>query len=339
MNSFDTLDELWLDVAAQVKNDGKDVGSRDGASREILGFVSRLNNPFAHFMFNPIRKASPSYAAAEFLWYLSGDNSIERILPYAPQYERFADNGIANGAYGHRWKNAQPSKFHHEGSLGFDQLVKLKDLLKFKPETRQAVITMYHPSDLFRAEISKDIPCTIALNFIVRDGKLNLIATMRSNDLWLGLPYDVFCFCALQILMAYDLGLQVGFYQHQATSLHVYERNREKFEAALATPAFATGPMTYGRNGEGRILEEKVDKALHNEQWNRNEKVLALSGIEELGAGSLLSELVIMAAVKFDFTQTRAREYLSNKLMQKYVEEFFSKPKEKKPNLFAESAE
>jgi thymidylate synthase len=48
---------------------------------------------------------------------------------------------------------------------------------------------------------------------------------MRSNDIWMGFPYDVFSFTAMQCLMAMELGLGIGTYTHIAGSLHLYERN------------------------------------------------------------------------------------------------------------------
>ena len=261
MTSYETLDELWLDAAHQIETNGNDLLSRDGNSREILGFVGRISNPKAHFMFNPFRRMSPSYAAAEFLWYLSGTSSIEMIKQYAPQYERFSDDGVtAYGAYGKRWKHPEfyaelikafpnPEKereiidaslvtttIHHATVVG--QLLALISLLKSKPNTRQAILSMWTPGDLVHAVAGdkKDLPCTLNLIFSVRDGKLYLSTNMRSNDIWLGLPYDAFCFMSLQILIADVLNLDLGWYQHSAMSLHVDERNKEKFLVAADNP-------------------------------------------------------------------------------------------------------
>lgn len=49
-----------------------------------------------------------------------------------------------------------------------------------------------------------------------------MIATMRSNDIILGMCYDIPAFTFLQEVMAYWLGLEVGHYIHQPGSLHYY---------------------------------------------------------------------------------------------------------------------
>jgi hypothetical protein len=63
---------------------------------------------------------------------------------------------------------------------------------------------------------------------MVRDGALELIVYMRSNDVWLGWPYDVVMFTVLHEALAVDLGLALGQYTHVAGSLHLYDRNSDK---------------------------------------------------------------------------------------------------------------
>ncbi len=60
------------------------------------------------------------------------------------------------------------------------------------------------------AAIQKEIPCTTTLQFFVRNERLDMVTTMRSNDAYLGLPHDVFCFTMLQEIIARSLGLDIG---------------------------------------------------------------------------------------------------------------------------------
>jgi thymidylate synthase len=48
---------------------------------------------------------------------------------------------------------------------------------------------------------------------------------MRSNDAWLGLPYDMFQFTQLFQTVCRVLGVPAGTYTHTAWSLHLYERD------------------------------------------------------------------------------------------------------------------
>lgn len=303
MKTFETLDELWLNATNTVLGTGSKVPSRDGHTREVLGYAARIADIRANFMFNPIRKLSPSYAAAELLWYLSGSDSIEMIAAYAPQYTRFSDDGkTAHGAYGHRWAK-------------FDQLSWLRHLLGRDPQTRQAVLTMYHPTDLPHAAHGdrKDIPCTLSLQFIVRENKLNLITTMRSNDLWLGLPYDAWCFTNLQRLVADFIGFEYGFYQHQAASLHIYDRNEEKARQAVAVN-FNTDILAYPALNTPGDIAEAVDTERHNREVKTSTRRRIVDD------ASLLGQVTLMAATKWaDPHRVAAR--ICNPIMRRYIDD------------------
>ena len=75
---------------------------------------------------------------------------------------------------------------------------------------------------------TKDLNCTVCLQFFISEGKLYMTTYMRSNDLWMGFPNDVFQFTCIQIYLAMKLNLQLGTYTHVAGSLHLYERDYEK---------------------------------------------------------------------------------------------------------------
>ena len=80
---------------------------------------------------------------------------------------------------------------------------------------------------------TKDEMCTIALQFLLRDGQLNMTGIMRSNDSWTGSPYDIFYFTELQKYVANELEVKYGTYTHFVSSIHIYERDFEKVEASL----------------------------------------------------------------------------------------------------------
>lgn len=191
------------------------VRPRGLATRELLGCAVKITDPRQRFVVRPPRKRwSPAFAMAEYLWYMRGENSLETMAFYAPGIRRFSDDGeTLNSAYGHRIFGAHPH-------IGFDQWREIKALLKNDPESRQAVVHIRTPRDSLLP--TKDHPCTIALQFLQRRGRLHLVTTMRSNDIVLGTPYDIFSFTMMQEQMALELGLELGSYFHQVGSWHLY---------------------------------------------------------------------------------------------------------------------
>lgn len=187
--------------------------SRDGGVvAEILDAVFEVEDPTRNVVTNSLRSMPLRYAIGELAWYLSGSNAVKDISQFSKKWTELSDDGVTNNsAYGHRIFTR----------FGFDQWEYVKSLIKKDPNTRQAVI---HIKDADNKP-TKDTPCTVYLQFLLRDGKLNLSVHMRSNDLWMGVPYDMFSFCFLQMKMAMELGVGIGTYTHYAGSLHLYERD------------------------------------------------------------------------------------------------------------------
>lgn len=173
-----------------------------------------------------IRNISKSYICGELLWYALGRNDVAFINKFAGLWGRISDDGVTSySAYGDI-----VFKRH-----GFNQVEKIIQLLCADPESRRAVINFNVPND--RVIETKDEICTIALQFLIRDGKLNCIGIMRSNDVWYGLPYDVIFFTELTKYIARRLNIPYGTYTHDVMSLHVYERNYDDIvEAAERKP-------------------------------------------------------------------------------------------------------
>ena len=76
--------------------------------------------------------------------------------------------------------------------------------------------------DLDGSPANEDIPCNVLAMLKVRDGALHWTQVMRSNDLFLGLPYNIVQFTMLQEVLAGWLGVRVGPYNVVIDSLHVY---------------------------------------------------------------------------------------------------------------------
>lgn len=102
----------------------------------------------------------------------------------------------------------------------FDQIKQVINKLQKKPSTRQAVIQLFDASDI--ANQYKDTPCTLSLQFLIRNNRLDMYTMMRSNDAFRGVPHDIFVFTMLQEMIARRVGVEMGMYTHFVTSMHLY---------------------------------------------------------------------------------------------------------------------
>lgn len=191
-----------------------------------LKITEKLNDSWIIDMDDPIitlpeRKLSYSFMFGEAAWMLEGRNDVESVSKYVDGVKRFSDDGVTFfGAYG--------PKIITQTSYVVDTLIKDND-------SRQAVLNIWRENP----RSSKDIPCTLSLQFFLREASddlwLHTVATMRSNDAWLGTPYDTFNFSAISFYIACclnfrELKCKVGSLNIQAGSRHIYETDFKKLD-------------------------------------------------------------------------------------------------------------
>lgn len=225
-NTFETLDDLLMGVYQDLIERPSSIkttrSTSGGDTCEIIGVSLTLTNPRARLSRSEVKGKAFS-PVGELLWYLAGNNKVEFIQPYIPHYKNETDDGqTIYGAYGPRLFNMRNE---------YDQVANIVALLRQKPTSRRAVIQLFDAADLFGTH--KEIPCTCTLQFLLRDNKLNLYVSMRSNDAYMGLPHDIFAFTMLQEIMAVTLGVEMGSYNHSAGSLHLYDNDRQQVEQYL----------------------------------------------------------------------------------------------------------
>lgn len=198
--------------------------SRDGnVVDEIINAVTVIKDPTRCIMKNKIRNMPMRYAVGELLWYLSGNNKLSAIQKFTKAWDRMSDDGEhVNSNYGY----CLMRKF------GFNQIEQALIQLRDNPNSRQVVLHIKEARNLIY-DPTNDLNCTVCLQLFIREGKLYMTTYMRSNDLWMGFPYDVFQFTCLQTLLAMELDVELGTYTHVAGSLHLYERDYAKGKVNL----------------------------------------------------------------------------------------------------------
>lgn len=215
-----TLDDIMRSVIEAIQTYGEHINPSRGGCTDLTGVVLEITDPRARISRTETR-GKPFSCLGELCWYLAGTNDAEFISYYLSEYKDLAEETIIFGGYGPRFFNWRET----------NQVANVMELLKRKPDTRKAVIQLFDASDI--VEEHKDIPCTCTLQFIRRQGALNLITYMRSNDAFLGLPHDIFAFTMLQETMARSLDIELGVYKHVVGSLHLYDHNRDAAQRFL----------------------------------------------------------------------------------------------------------
>jgi thymidylate synthase len=235
----DTLDDLLRRVLNQIAESGVSIEASRGSNRELAGVLLKLTNPRARLSHTET-KGKVFSPLGELAWYLSASDNADFITYYLQRYrDETESDGTIHGAYGPRMFTAE---WHNQ----FENVV---ELLRRKPNSRQAVIQLFDSGDL--AGTYKDIPCTCTFQFMIRNERLDMITSMRSNDVFKGLPHDIFSFTMIQEIMARMLRIELGEYFHFAGSLHLYDDQADAArnfldEGVQGTVGAAMPPMPPG---------------------------------------------------------------------------------------------
>lgn len=232
MKTYYTAQEMYHDVLQQILENGLETSPRGQQTKELLGYGFHLEDAHNNLIAYPDRALNYYFSVAEWLWIMLGQNDVATISRFNSKIADFSDDGVTfSGAY---------------GPLFTEQLSYVLDKLRSDADSRQAVITLWRP----RPGYSSDIPCTVVFQYLLREDKLHAVTYMRSNDAWLGLPYDQFNFTRMQAYVAAALDVPAGSYTHLTGSLHLYDWAYEQAGALVEggyndSDALSSPPLTY----------------------------------------------------------------------------------------------
>ncbi|MED0664972.1 thymidylate synthase [Bacillus badius] len=136
--------------------------------------------------------------------------------------QKFGDLG---NVYGKQWRS-------WEGADGevYDQIQYIIDEIKRNPDSRRLLCNAWSASELKNQQLP---PCHYAFQFYVSEGKLSCMFNMRSNDVFLGLPFNIASYALLTHLIAHECGLEVGELIYTGADVHIYSNHIEQVEKQL----------------------------------------------------------------------------------------------------------
>jgi thymidylate synthase len=256
-----TADQAWFNQLEHVSKHGIISSPRKIKTVEILADIVEIYMRYP-VISNIKRGLSYQFMASEALWIISGSDKLNFNKHINEKLKQFSDDGkTLSGAYG----------IPFSGQINW-----VVDILTADPDSRQAVIAIWKPKPF----PSKDIPCTIGMQFLIRKDTLHTNVFMRSSDVWLGLPYDLFSFSVMS--MAVGLLLQIknlGNLTVFMGSSHLYEENFGKADELLSKgrPYVSTSPWSLERiKSLSRLIGMLTD--ISNQEKNSKAGELLFSG-------------------------------------------------------------
>jgi thymidylate synthase len=205
----------------------------------------------------------------ELLWFLRGSTDSTELSSsiWKPNTTRaFLDArglqrlpvGDIGAGYGFQWRHFGAAyatcKQAYDGQ-GVDQVAEVERLIREDPTSRRIYMTAWNPAALGDMALP---PCHVSAQFYVDGRELSCHAVMRSADVFLGLPFNVFSYATLTHVLAKRAGLAARELVLSVGDAHLYadhveqarlQLSREPFEA----PALAVSDAVVGK-GIGELV-------------------------------------------------------------------------------------
>lgn len=203
-----TVVDTWLRVVDRVMRYGVIKGTQYGTQqRELIGVTWVINNEDIENIY------------LETDWPTSLKQTTGLNLDSIKQYfDVFLSPDTPEGikyTYGNRLQ-----RYPHEPQpINEIEDIILKEL-KDSPDTRRAVATTLVPAI---DKDSKEPPCITQIQCLQTEGKLHLLVTARSHDIFKAAIPNAFGLLALQKKIANESGFEVGSLQITSQSAHIYE--------------------------------------------------------------------------------------------------------------------
>lgn len=189
-----------------------------------------------------IKKCEPLYDNA--LKVVSDSNEIN----ITPEFKQSLQNTITNATrdlgpiYGWQWRHFggeykwNPEKLDYNfesenNGCGRDQLKEVIETAKKDPNNRRLIVSAWNPKDQWQMALP---PCHIMHQILIHDGKIHLIWTQRSCDIFLGVPYNIASYAMLLLLYAKELGYKPGILRGELHDVHIYENHIDQVREQLS---------------------------------------------------------------------------------------------------------
>ena len=226
MKIYDSATLAFFDVVAEVYSSGRRNMARGMTNIESTSKTFVLSDPRNRVIDLPSRPIRHAYNAASVCYNMALRDDVASICRWNPNGNRISDDGTTfyGANYGQRWDSYVEEAMY---------------ILSKDPDSRRAFVPIWAPKDLVDdsnkySREGKDVPCTIGFALRIIDGALVMQTIMRSQSIVGVMCYDVFLFTALQEMIAKEMNLQLGWYEHHMMSAHIYDRELDIVENVLA---------------------------------------------------------------------------------------------------------
>jgi thymidylate synthase len=219
--------QIYHDLLHHILEHGVDRGDRTGTgTRAVFGHLMRFDLAES-FPLVTTKRIHWKSVVEELLWFIRGETNVRSLQARGVTiWNEWADaEGELGPIYGHQWRSWPDGQ-----GGGIDQLARVIDDLRRKPESRRHIVSAWNVGDIDRMALP---PCHVLFQFHVANGRLSCQLYQRSADVFLGVPFNIASYALLTLLVAQVTGLQPGEFIHVLGDAHLYQNHVEQARLQL----------------------------------------------------------------------------------------------------------
>ncbi len=236
-------EQQYLNLIKNILENGTWEEGRNGKTKSIFGNMMRFSLKDGKIPILTTKKTAWKTCLKELLWFIRGDTDNKLLQEQGVHIwdgnttREFLDSrgltdyreGLIGPGYGFQWRHfggdydSSAAGVKEDGKPGVDQLQQIIDALKDPAQrtSRRLIMTAWNPQQLDQMALP---PCHILCQFNVHDGnKLSCSMYQRSNDFFLGIPFNIASYSMLTHLLAKHCGLEAYEFVHFMGNCHIYE--------------------------------------------------------------------------------------------------------------------
>lgn len=268
----------YIQLLKNVLSEGEEIQTRNGITISKFGYLLKFTN-INNFPLLTTKKIFYRGVLEELLWFLKGSTNAKylqdknvHIWDGNSTREYLDNNGFANyevgelgPVYGWQWRY-YGKKYNNTGDEnGIDQIKYVIEELLKENNSRRAILNAWNPLQLNEMALP---PCHIMYNFYKNKDGLSCLMTMRSSDLFLGLPFNIASTALLTHIIAKVLHLEVKDIAVSIADAHIYKEHVDVVNEQI------------NKNIYENNCKLKINKEVPNINSNINEKINWINNLE-----------------------------------------------------------